>query len=113
MSTENEKQNKNLNDIAKLLGLDDSDETTASKLIDHLQAKAVLQRHDPGWLGKIFGGQENAATNITGLIAALAMAAIVVFGLRTNDSAPILEICKAVLFLAMGAIASKKLGSSE
>ena len=111
MSTENEKKNDKTDAILKLLS--ELDETTTSELIDRLQENAVLQRHSPGWLGKIFGGQENAATNITGLIAALAMAAIVAFGLRTNDSAPILEICKAVLFLAMGALASKKLGSSE
>ena len=112
MSTENEKKNDNTDAILKLLS--ELDETTTSELIDRPSGKRGstatfpwLVRQDFWWTKRM------RRPNITGLIAALAMAAIVVFGLRTNDSAAILEICKAVLFLAMGALASKKLGSSE
>jgi hypothetical protein len=51
---------------------------TAATLIEQLQAQAMLKRHEPGALGKLFGGQANAATNITGLVALFSLAARIV-----------------------------------
>lgn len=86
---------------------------TAATLIEQLQAQAMLKRHEPGALGKLFGGQANAATNITGLVALFSLAAIVLFGLLLPTETDTIEVFKSILFLSIGAFGSKKLGSDQ
>ena len=107
MSTGNDKNEWGNPDFEQLLS--DTSFTPKPDFIARLQSQIALQRHAPGWLGAVFGGKETASTNIIGLVAILAMVTIALLGWSTQDPSAIVEICKAVLFLAIGSIASKKL----
>lgn len=80
-------------------------------LIARFQAQVLLKSHEPGLLGKLFGGQATAATNITGLVALCSLAGIVLFGLLAPTETTTIEILKSIMFLSIGAFGSKKLGS--
>lgn len=80
--------------------------------ITDLQEKTALRRHAPGWIGKLFGGQVNASTNIIGAVAVGSLLMIAVFGVFGN-SASALEVAKATLFLAIGYFSSKKIDDNR
>ena len=75
--------------------------------------EATLSRHDPGWIGKIFGGQVNAATNIIGVVAILAIAMIAIFGFLDKNASSAIEVAKAALFLSIGYFSSKKIDTKD
>ncbi len=93
-----------------IFALKEDDDRLAAALND-LQEKA--SEDQLGKLGKLFGGAVNAANNIHGAVILIALLAIVGFGLLKPDSLAIIDVLKAVLFLALGALAPKIKGRSE
>lgn len=111
-----------LREVSGLLSTSDTDTTkiaeASAQIADEnnalqaqLNAEIERRRHDPGWIGRIFGGQANAGTNIIGIVAAMAMLTIIGLSISGGDSTTILEVCKAIVFLSVGAFATKRLGS--
>ena len=58
------------------------------------------------------GARSNAATNIIGTVAVLALLMIAVFGFFGN-SASAIEVAKATLFLSIGYFSSKKIDDNR
>ena len=97
--------------LKELLGAEEGG-TAKDQAIAALQEQTTLRRHAPGWIGILFGGQVNAATNIIGAVAILALLMIAVFGFAGNAAAAI-EVAKATLFLSIGYFTSKKIDSNS
>ena len=101
MSTERD----NEPDVGRLLS-SRSDSTTSAAL-SKLQEMVATAQNKSGLIGKLFGGPVNASNNIHGLVIVLALLAIVLFGLLKPMETAIIDVLKAVLFLALGALAPK------
>ena len=114
----NESKGNETPDVPGLFSEDDGESKTAEAKYQlesenqRLGVEVQKLRHAPGLLGRLFGGQANATTNIIGIVATLAMVTIVMSLFFTIEPS-VLEVSKAIVFLAIGAFGSKKLGLSE
>ena len=97
-------------DIDRLLHGENADSKAAEALSD-LQEKTA--GNELGLIGRLFGGAVNASNNIHGAVILIALIAIVGFGLANPNALAIIDVLKAVLFLALGALAPKINNRSE
>ena len=107
MSTESD----NEPDVNHLLSSRGDSKT--SEALSNLQETVATAHNKPGLIGKLFGGPVNASNNIHGLVIVFALIAIVLFGLIKPEEIAIIDVLKAVLFLALGALAPKINNRSE
>ena len=102
-------------DVFDILSKGDSSDSQTAKAKarlerDHQSFEVEKLRHSPGLLGWIFGGQANSTTYIIGAVALMATFTIML-SIAVDVDSDLLEVSKAIVFLALGAFGSKKIGS--